>query len=310
MDRDKRWGRIEKSYQAIFSDSILEPKVSDYVKESYKKDISDEFITPVSVNSYEYKEGDSFLFFNFRADRMREIISSIYFEDFKKNNILTMTKYSEDFDINVLFSKTEIKNFLGKVISDHNLTQFRIAETEKYPHVTYFLNGGEEAKMKGEDRSMIQSPTDVKTYDQKPEMSAYKVKETILAALKSKKYDFLVMNFANPDMVGHSGKLDAAIKAVETIDECLGEILEVLKSLEGQAIVIADHGNVEMMIKEDGSPHTTHTTFPVPIILFPSKDYTIKDGKLADIAPSILKLMGLTVPNEMTGENIIIETSS
>lgn len=318
MDRDKRWDRTEKAYQAIvMANAPQHNSASDYIAACYEKGITDEFIEPAVIHKSPVKENDSILFWNFRADRMRQIVSAICLKNFiafkrahylpDRNHVLCFTAYEDDFNLPYLFSQIEITNSLGEIVSKAGLRQIRIAETEKYPHVTYFFNGLSDQTFKNEERKLIPSPRDVPTYDKKPEMSAIEVKDTCLDAIKSSDYDLIVLNFANCDMVGHTGVLEAAIKAVETVDTCLGEILEVLKEKNGQALIIADHGNAEQMIKSDGSPHTAHTIFPVPAILFNS-EYTLQnnpDAALCDVAPTILKMMGLQIPEGMSGKVLI-----
>jgi 2,3-bisphosphoglycerate-independent phosphoglycerate mutase len=257
------------------------------------------------------------VFFNFREDRMREIVAALCvpgFSGFTRNvpvpareRVLCFTDYDHTFHLPALFEQVEIKNHIGEVLSKAGLKQLRVAETEKYPHVTYFFNGGIEKSYEGEERKMAPSPRDVKTYDQKPEMSAFGVAELVVEGIRSGSYDFIVVNFANCDMVGHTGVLEAGIKAVETADTCLGQILAALKDAGGQAVIIADHGNAEQMINyEDGSPHTAHTTYPVPVIVVgaPEVKALRTDGALCDIAPTLLKMMKIPQPAEMTGRSL------
>ena len=317
MDRDKRWDRTELAYQAIFNGgNATQQSASEYIEASYADGVTDEFIKPASINAKVFTDESALMFWNFRADRMRQIVAATCLNDFAEferihpipnnNQVLCFTAYSQDFNLPYLFSQKEIKNHLGEVVSNAGLKQLRLAETEKYPHVTYFLNGLVEEALEGESRELAPSPRDVKTYDEKPEMSAAEITKICREAIASDEQDLIVLNFANCDMVGHTGVFEAAVKAVETVDNCLGLILEDLKSCDGQAVIIADHGNAEMMIKADGSPHTAHTTLAVPVMLF-NTDCKLKDSqefKLYDIAPTILKLMGLDIPVEMTGRSI------
>ncbi len=317
MDRDKRWERVERAYRAIAEGSG--PKfgsASECLTKAYASSVTDEFIEPHIINSTPIASKDSLIFFNFRADRMREIVSALTqpnFSNFTRANnlvdrtrVVCFTDYDKTFGLPFLFEPEEINNHLGEVVSKRGLTQLRTAETEKYPHVTYFFNGGNEVAYPGEERSLIPSPRDVKTYDLKPEMSAFAVKDVVINAIKEGKFDLIVVNFANCDMVGHTGVLDAAIKAVETVDSCLGEILAELKRVDGQALIIADHGNCEQMTDYNtGEPHTSHTTYPVPVILFNAPGKLRDGGALCDVAPTILRLIGLTQPSEMSGRSLL-----
>lgn len=320
MDRDNRWDRVSRAYDAMVLSKGS--KVSDpisAIQASYEQGIKDEFVEPMIVNPIAIEPQDSVLCFNFRTDRMREIVSLICTETPingvvrhkkipAKEKVLCFTCYDAALALPVLFESDKIKNHLGEVVSNHGFTQLRVAETEKYPHVTYFLNGMEEAAFKGEERVLIPSPRDVKTYDLKPEMSANQITDEVLKAIESDKFRLIVVNFANCDMVGHSGNLSAAIKAVECVDFCVGRILESLKAHQGNAMFFADHGNAEQMINyEDGSPHTAHTTFPVPAILFGlPESYSLKDGgSLCDLAPTVLEIMGIEKPSEMTGTSLL-----
>lgn len=313
MDRDKRWDRTKKAYDLYVrgeGKETLEPEKA--VEDSYRENIGDEFVLPISVLTEGDKlirDGDGLLFFNFRADRMRQIVRAFFeenFEGFERNpfpkvEILTMTQYHEDFPLPVLFPPEEIKDLLGEVLERNNLENLRIAETEKYAHVTFFMNGGSDTKFKGEERILVPSPK-VATYDLKPEMSAFEVTEEVIKNME--KFPVIILNFANCDMVGHTGILPAAIKAVETVDTCLGRILKKLEDLGGEAIITADHGNAEEMIAEDGSPHTAHTITPVPYILVSEryKNSKAKEGSLKDLAPTLLYLLEIKKPERMTGE--------
>lgn len=317
MDRDNRWTRVEKAYRAMVEGKA--PSVDDPVAEltaRYAQDQSDEFIEPYVVTGYDgMRAGDGLFFLNFRADRAREILAAIGapdFDGFARDKValaamLGMVDYSEAHNayMTTAYPKQEIVNTLGHWVAIHGKTQFRLAETEKYPHVTFFLNGGQEAPEVHEDRFMPKSPK-VATYDLQPEMSAGAVTEKFLEAI-AKGYDLIVTNFANPDMVGHTGDLDAAIKACEAVDTGLGKVVDALEKVGGAMIVTADHGNCETMIDPvTGGPHTAHTTNLVPVILFGGPDgVSLRDGRLADLAPTLLELMNLPQPAEMTGESLI-----
>lgn len=320
MDRDKRWQRIEKSYNAMVK-GIGEKASSaiSAIESSYQKEVFDEFVEPTVICNGDtevtkIEENDSVIFFNFRPDRAREITRTLVDKDFKEFEtkdlnlyFVCMTSYDETMpNVEVAFKKESLTNTFGEYISKHDLTQLRIAETEKYAHVTFFFNGGEEKQYEGEDRILIPSPK-VETYDLKPEMSALEVTEKVIEAIESKKYDSIILNYANPDMVGHTGNLEAAIKAIETIDECLGRVLDAISKVEGIVLITADHGNSEQMIDyKTGEPHTAHTTNPVPLILVGMENVQLKEGKLADLAPTMLDIMNLEKPEEMTGESLLI----
>ncbi len=319
MDRDKRWERVERAYRALVNGKGKKVRSAlEAVEKSYEKDETDEFIKPSLVCTDNepvglIRDGDSIVFFNFRADRAREITSALAeenFDGFKREQVpapgsyVTMTMYEESFSFPVAFPPSRLTNILGEILSRKNMKQLRIAETEKYAHVTYFFNGGEEDPFDGEDRCLIPSPRDVATYDLKPEMSAFKVTDEVLKRLDENKYDFILLNFANPDMVGHTGIMEAAIKACETIDNCLEAIVPKVQSLGGTVIITADHGNSDQMIDKDG-PHTAHTTNPVPFILLKQEHKLQDNGILADVAPTVLDLMGIEKPEEMTGRNLI-----
>jgi 2,3-bisphosphoglycerate-independent phosphoglycerate mutase len=319
MDRDKRWERVQAAYGAIAAGvgtSIT--SAASYVQESYSKGVTDEFLEPAVLESCPATAEDAYIFFNFREDRMREIVSALCsptFGEFERKaqlpapeRVLCFTQYDHSLQLPFLFEQVDIKNHLGEVVARSGIKQLRVAETEKYPHVTYFLNGGIEHAYDGEDRQLVPSPRDVKTYDLKPEMSAHGVTELVVQGLRSGKYGLIVVNFANCDMVGHTGVVEAGVKAVETVDHCLGEILRTLRDVNGQALIIADHGNAEQMINYvDGSPHTAHTTYPVPVILVDSqKGARLRpDGALCDVAPTILEMMQLPKPVEMTGQSLL-----
>ena len=318
MDRDNRWERTSIAYQVMTGEAGVERDTFlASVKEAYNADENDEFITPAIITpAATVKDGDTLLFFNFRADRMRQIVKAFAgaeISDFpverklKDLSILTMTQYESDLDVDVLFPPQNVVNPLAKVLSDAGMKQFHIAETEKYAHVTYFFNGGDEVLFKGEDRVVIPSPK-VETYDLQPEMNARKVADTLLERIKTGVDDFILVNFANPDMVGHSGKLDAAIKAVEAVDECVGEIVEAVLEREGTVLLTADHGNSELMSDfVTGQPHTYHTTNPVPFIFIREGALTIRPrGILADVAPTVLDLLGVDKPAEFERDSLIL----
>ena len=316
MDRDKRWERVQVAYDAIaLGKGTVTSDLLGYVNECYAKGITDEFLEPAVTTQQKLEATDGLVFFNFREDRMREIVSALCAEKFDgfartapilpTSNVLCFTEYDHTLHLPFLFAQLDIRNHLGETVAKAGKKQLRVAETEKYPHVTYFLNGGIEKAYEGEDRKLVASPRDVKTYDLKPEMSAPGVMELVVEGIRSHHYDLIVVNFANCDMVGHTGVVPAGIKAVETVDACLGQILQALKEAKGQALIIADHGNAEQMVNyEDGTPHTAHTLFPVPVILvdYADKVELRKDGALCDVAPTILKMMKIAQPKEMTGK--------
>ena len=320
MDRDKRWERVKKAYDCLVN-GVGEkfPTAISAIESSYQKEIFDEFVEPTVIcNGDEpiatIKENDSVIFFNFRPDRAREITRTLVDENFsefetKKQKLyfVCMRQYDETLpNVNIAFKPTVLKNTFGEYISKMGYTQLRIAETEKYAHVTFFFNGGEEKQYPQEDRILVPSPK-VETYDLKPEMSAYEVTDKVLEAISSDTYDCIILNYANPDMVGHTGNLEAAIKAIETIDECVGKVSKLVEEKGGVLLITADHGNAEQMIDyKTGEPHTAHTTNPVPLMLVGIENVELKEGKLADLAPTMLDIMGLEKPEEMTGKSIII----
>jgi 2,3-bisphosphoglycerate-independent phosphoglycerate mutase len=319
MDRDKRWDRVEKAYKAIVDgEGPHFPDAPAVVADAYANKKFDEFIVPAVVGGYRgMKDGDGVLCFNFRADRVREILGAMLdpnFSGFERKRVVRfaaavgMTQYSEELDkfMETIFPPQTLANILGEVVAHAGRTQLRMAETEKYPHVTYFLNGGREEPYSGEDRIMVPSPK-VATYDLQPEMSAPELTDKAVAAINSGKYDLIVLNFANPDMVGHTGSLPAAIKAVETVDTSLGRIAEAIEKSGGALLVTADHGNCEMMRDpQTGGPHTAHTTNPVPLLLIGGRNRgLVAQGRLADLAPTLLELMELPKPKEMTGASLL-----
>lgn len=316
MDRDNRWERIQKAYNLMVKgEGTSFTNGKEAMLSSYKNGITDEFVEPMvnsSVNG-KIEEGDTILCFNFRTDRPREIVEALTQKAFPEYNmsplkvdLVTMTSYDARFKkVKVVFEKDNLNKTLGEVISKMDRSQIRIAETEKYPHVTFFFSGGRETEFPGESRILIKSPK-VATYDLQPEMSAPEVKDNILEAMEKKKPDFFCLNFANPDMVGHTGVFPAIVKAVETVDACLGEITALAEKLGYELLIIADHGNADLAINDDGTPNTAHTLNPVPVILFTqNKEIRLHDGILADVAPTILSRMGIAAPIEMTGKSLI-----
>jgi 2,3-bisphosphoglycerate-independent phosphoglycerate mutase len=319
MDRDKRWERVKKAYDCVVDgEGASAADAVAAVATSYANKVGDEFIVPAVIGGYKgMRDGDGILCFNFRADRVREILTAILdpaFTGFARKRQVKiavaagLTQYSEALDkfLLTIFPPETLKNGIGEITADAGRTQLRMAETEKYPHVTYFFNGGEEKQYPGEDRIMVPSPK-VATYDLQPEMSAPELTDKAVAAISSGKYDLIVLNYANPDMVGHTGIIAAAIKAVETVDTALGRIAAAVKAQGGALLVTADHGNSELMKDPvTGGPHTAHTTNPVPLFLMGGGDVTLADGgRLADLAPTMLQLMELPQPKEMTGKSLI-----
>jgi len=319
MDRDNRWERVKKAYDAlVHGRGKLTQNLVESIQESYANGVTDEFIEPLIVTDEKNEplakitDGDVVIFFNYRTDRGRQLtqaLSQVAFsdQDMKPLDLyyVTLTHYDKTFkNVKVVFEKDNLEDTLGAVISNAGKTQIRIAETEKYPHVTFFFNGGREEPFDGEHRIMCPSPK-VATYDLQPEMSAFDVKDAILTKIKEEQPDFVCLNFANPDMVGHTGDLQAAIKACETVDQCAGEVVEAALENNYKILVIADHGNCETMINADGSPNTAHTTNPVPLILVDQEHTAIRDGVLGDIAPTILKLMTIEIPSAMTGSPLV-----
>lgn len=316
MDRDNRWDRVEKAYAAmVYGEGVEAECPVCAVKNSYNEDVTDEFVVPAVIKGgAAIKPNDSVIFFNFRPDRAREITRTLVDPDFngfeRKNgffpvNFVCMTQYDATMpNIDIAFKPQVLKNTLGEYISDKGMTQLRIAETEKYAHVTFFFNGGVEKQYPGEDRILVKSPA-VATYDLKPEMSAYEVTDKLVPAIKSGKYDMIILNYANCDMVGHTGVFDAAVKAVEAVDECVGKVVDAILEMGGTALITADHGNADKMIDEDGEPFTAHTTNPVPFCVI-GYDCELRDGgRLADIAPTMLQILGLEQPEEMDGKSLI-----
>jgi 2,3-bisphosphoglycerate-independent phosphoglycerate mutase len=321
MDRDKRWDRIKKAYDLLVNGVGTESTdIISSLKESYAKNLTDEFIDPVvMVNENKQavgkiKDGDVVLFFNFRSDRPREISAVLSQQDMPEFNMkalnlhfITMTPYDESFkNVHIVYTKENLKNTIGEVLADHNKTQLRIAETEKYAHVTFFFSGGREETFKNENRIMIPSPK-VPTYDLKPEMSAYEVTDAVTNSIETEQPDFICLNYANSDMVGHTGVFEAAMKAVETVDICVKRLVKTALDHNYEILIIADHGNSDVMKNEDGSVNTAHSLSPVPIIWVSNqnKGQSIKAGKLADVAPTVLGLMGIDKPSVMEGVDLI-----
>ena len=322
MDRDKRWQRIQKAYDAMVKgEGIKSSSAVMAIESSYQKEVFDEFVEPTVICNGDkpiakIESNDSVIFFNFRPDRAREITRTLVDEDFKEfetnklDNLyfVCFTQYDETMpNVEIAFKPTVLVNTFGEYISKLGLKQLRIAETEKYAHVTFFFNGGNEKQYEGEDRILVPSPK-VETYDLKPEMSAYEVTKNVIEAINSKKYNSIILNYANPDMVGHTGNLDATIKAIETIDKCVGKDVSAINDVNGVLLITADHGNAEQMIDyKTGEPHTAHTTNPVPLILVGDKEAKLKEGRLADLAPTMLDIMDIEKPKEMLGKSLIIK---
>lgn len=320
MDRDNRWERVQLAYDAmVLGKGLTSPDVEDAVRAAYERGENDEFVKPTVILDGNHptatiQDNDAVIFFNFRPDRARELTRALTMQDFsgfdrqKELNIhfVCTTQYDETFDLPIAFPPAHIDNTLAEYLSKNKKKQLHIAETEKYAHVTFFFNGRVEKPYKGEDRILIHSP-DVATYDLKPEMSAYEVTGAVVEKIVSGDYDVIILNYANPDMVGHTGVMDAAIKAVEVVDECLGRVVPAIVDMGGVAIITADHGNSEQMIYyEDKSPHTTHTTNRVPLVFVSDMDVDLRDGMFADIAPTILELLHLDVPPQMTGQSLLV----
>lgn len=325
MDRDKRWDRVEKAYVCLTegigkeADSAL-----GAVRDSYKEKVTDEFVLPTVIKGVVpaglIQNGDGVIFFNFRADRARELTRALTDDDFNEfprkrrpmlSSYTTMTQYDETFKLPAAYAPREIRRILGEIASQAGVRQLRIAETEKYAHVTYFFNGGEEKKFPGEERILIPSPKDVATYDLKPEMSARPVTEALVKYLHEQDVGLVIANYANADMVGHTGNFNASVRAVEVIDECLGKVVDAALSKKGKVVITADHGNIEQLIDYDtGMPHTAHTTNLVPVILVDDerRKCRLNPGSGVDIAPTVLQLLNLAQPQEMSGHSLIIES--
>ncbi len=318
MDRDNRWERVEKAYAAmVYGEGNQSDDPVKAVENSYDEDVTDEFVVPTVIDGGDtIKADDSVIFYNFRPDRAREITRTLVDPDFngferRKGffplTYVCMTQYDATMpNVEVAFKPQSLKNTLGEYISDKGMNQLRIAETEKYAHVTFFFNGGVEKQYPNEDRILVKSPA-VATYDLQPEMSAYEVTDKLVAAIESGKYDVIILNFANCDMVGHTGVFEAAVKAVEAVDTCVGKVTEAIAKMDGVALITADHGNADKMVDEDGEPFTAHTTNPVPfcVVGYPCK--LREGGRLADIAPTMLEILNLEQPDEMTGKSLIVK---
>ena len=321
MDRDKRWERVEKAYRAmVYGEGPSYTSPEECVKDSYENGVYDEFVLPSVITKEDgspvatIKDEDAVIFYNFRPDRAIQISNTFANEDFRsfdrgekhpKNlHFVCLTHFSETVNGYVAFKPVNLDNTLGEVLSQNNLKQLRIAETEKYPHVTFFMSGGREAEFPGEKRILIDSPK-VATYDLKPEMSAYEVTDALLAEIEGDKQDAIILNFANPDMVGHSGMLEPTVKAIETVDECLGKIVDAILAKGGTAIITADHGNSDEVVTLEGNPMTAHTTNPVPVIVTKQGVELREDGILGDLAPTMLNLLDVAQPKEMTGKTLI-----
>jgi 2,3-bisphosphoglycerate-independent phosphoglycerate mutase len=324
MDRDNRWERVQRGYDLMTVGVGVETQAPlETIRRFYDQGVTDEFMEPISVLTPEgshlgrVEDGDALIFFNFRADRMRQIVTAFKDADFSrfdralhpKVDVITMNRYHEEFALPVLFPPVALKNNLGEVLSRAGLRQLRIAETEKYAHVTFFFNGGSDKQFEGEERVLVPSPK-IATYDLKPEMSVFEVTDRVVEAIRSERFDVVIMNIANPDMVGHTGVMDAAIAAVEATDTALDRILTAVEALDGVALITADHGNCELMFDpQTGQPHTAHTTNPVPLILFdPKKRYgSLRGGgALSNVAPTILGILGLEKPPDMTAESLLV----
>ncbi|MGD6854819.1 2,3-bisphosphoglycerate-independent phosphoglycerate mutase [Bacillus infantis] len=321
MDRDKRWDRVEKSYRAmVYGDGPSYSDPLDLVEDNYKNGIFDEFVIPSVITKENgepvatIEDNDSVIFYNFRPDRAIQISNTFTNKDFRSFDrgpghpqnlhFVCFTHFSETVDGYVAFKPNNLDNTIGEVLAQNDLKQLRIAETEKYPHVTFFMSGGREEKFPGEERILINSPK-VATYDLQPEMSAYEVTDALLKEIEADNFDAIILNFANPDMVGHSGMLEPTVKAIETVDECLGRIVDLIIQKGGHAIITADHGNADEVVTLEGNPMTAHTTNPVPVIVTKEGDELREDGILADLAPTMLDLLGVDKPVEMTGTTIL-----
>jgi 2,3-bisphosphoglycerate-independent phosphoglycerate mutase len=300
MDRDDRWERTEKALAALVeNEGLLGSDPTAEVQRSYDEGVTDEFIEPIVLDGRpRLQEGDAVVFFNFRPDRARQLTQKLLASGFE---VTTMTRYRDDFDTLVAFEPQEVRETMAEVLAEHGLRQLHVAETEKYAHVTYFFNGGREEEWAGERRILVPSPRDVPSYDHKPEMSALEVADRFVEALRDDGYRFAVVNFANPDMVGHTGSIPAAVRAVETVDTCLGRVVDAVEEAGGVTLVTADHGNAEQMLADDGSPHTAHTSNPVPLVVSDA-ELSVRDGELSDLVPTALFLLGIAKPLQMTGK--------
>ncbi|GFE68790.1 2,3-bisphosphoglycerate-independent phosphoglycerate mutase [Chroococcus sp. FPU101] len=323
MDRDRRWDRVEKAYSVMTQDGTGDGRSAIQVLEDfYAQNVTDEFIPPIRIASGAIEAGDGVIFYNFRPDRSRQLCHALTMSDFngfdrdliEPLGFVTLTQYEAKLPVDVAFEAQNLNNILGEVVAREGLRQFRTAETEKYPHVTYFLNGGLEKPFDGEDRELIQSPM-VATYDHAPAMSADAVTKAVCSAVEKGIYSLIIVNYANPDMVGHTGNIEATVQAIEVVDRCLGKVIESINKAGGTALITADHGNAESMRDEEGNPWTAHTTNPVPFILIEGEKRKIaghgtnvelrEDGRLADIAPTILEILQISKPSEMTGRSLV-----
>ncbi len=323
MDRDRRWDRVKKAYDVMTQDGTGDGRSAlEVLKASYEQDLTDEFVLPTRIAPGAVESGDGVIFYNFRPDRARQLTQAFVdpgFNGFEREQIqplafATFTQYDPNFPVLVAFEPQNLNNILGEVISKNGLLQFRTSETEKYAHVTYFFNGGLELPFEGEDRELVQSPM-VPTYDRAPAMSAEPLTDVVVAAIEKRIYSLIVINYANTDMVGHTGNMDACVQAVETVDRCMGRLIESINKAGGTALITADHGNAEFMYDETGNPWTAHTTNPVPFILVEGEGLKIpghgtevalrSDGRLADLAPTILEILRLPQPVEMTGRSLV-----
>ena len=306
MDRDKRWERTDHALEAIVSGADSAAPGLDAataVVQSYAAEVTDEFVVPVALDGPRLAAGDAAIFFNFRPDRARQLTERLLAADV---DLTTMTRYRSDFPCPVAFAEQDVREAMAEVLAEHGLPQLHLAETEKYAHVTYFFNGGEERERPGETRILVPSPQEVATYDQKPEMSAPEVARRFVDAVAGELYRFAIVNFANPDMVGHTGSIPAVIRAVETVDGCLADVVEAVERLGGVSLVTADHGNAEQMLEPDGAPHTAHTTNPVPLVVTVTDGRLADGGTLSDLVPTCLALLGVEAPGEMTGRNLLL----
>jgi len=325
MDRDKRWERVEKAYNCLIEGvGKKAPSALEAIRRSYAENVTDEFVLPTLIENPGpdglIGHGDGVIFFNFRADRARELTRALTEEGFKEfprprridlAAYATLTPYDEKFNLPAAYQPRALRQILGQIASDHGIRQLRIAETEKYAHVTYFFNGGEEKEFPGEQRVLIPSPRDVATYDLRPEMSARQVTDALVKKLREEDIGLVIANYANADMVGHTGNFEASVKACEVIDECLGRVANTALSKKGRVVITADHGNIEQLIDYDtGKPHTAHTTNLVPVILLDEerKHVRLKEGAAGDVAPTLLKLLEIPQPAEMTGRSLIVES--
>ncbi|WP_447554817.1 2,3-bisphosphoglycerate-independent phosphoglycerate mutase [Vreelandella sp. EE22] len=323
MDRDNRWERVEKAYRLLVQGEAEHTALNAEaaLEAAYGRGETDEFVTASQVRADDrgvtIDDGDAALFLNFRSDRARELTRAFVkadFDGFQRarcpklagDGLVTMTRYAADIKAPAAFPPSDLADTLGEVVAKRGLNQLRIAETEKYPHVTFFFSGGHEAEYEGEERILVPSPRDVKTYDEKPEMSAFEITDKLVDAIDSRRFDLIVCNYANGDMVGHTGDFDAAVKAIETVDTCVGRVVEAIERAGGACLITADHGNAEQMIHpETGAPQTAHTTFLVPLIFVGERPATLAEGRLCDLAPTLLTMMDQTIPEAMTGKPLL-----